>query len=192
MIRHGKTAGNLMRKYIGRTDEPLCPEGREEVMRLRSDPEVKHVYVSPMKRARETAKILFPNAVQEVLSDLREMDFGVFEGRSAEEMQDDPAYREWVAGMCRGTCPGGESLEDFRNRTVAAFLNAVRTAQEDEAVFVVHGGVIMSVLGELAEDRRDFYEWYAPNLCGYRFQCCIEDGVPVLRRIRAFAPEQRS
>lgn len=31
-IRHGKTAGNLERRYIGRTDEPLCDEGIAEIL----------------------------------------------------------------------------------------------------------------------------------------------------------------
>ena len=54
LIRHGRTAGNLERRYIGSTDEPLCPEGRREVSGLRA-PEADRVFASPLKRCLETA-----------------------------------------------------------------------------------------------------------------------------------------
>ena len=60
LIRHGKTAGNLLGRYIGsRTDEPLCDEGREGLAGKQL-PEVERLYVSPMKRCVETAEILWP------------------------------------------------------------------------------------------------------------------------------------
>ena len=101
LMRHGKTAGNLLRRYIGRTDEPLCPEGVEHVIATGTDPTVKRVYVSPMRRAVETATIKFPNAQQIVINDLREMDFGDFEGLSADDMVENAAYRAWVESECQ-------------------------------------------------------------------------------------------
>lgn len=165
LIRHGKTAGNLVGRYIGRTDEPLCEAGRAEAERAKPDPTVRQVFVSPMKRAKETAAILFPNAVLLEIYDLREMDFGAFEGRSADEMEHDPAYRAWVDGMCVDACPGGESPAEFTARVVAAFSKTVGTAEGDP-VFVVHGGVIMALLSELCTPKRAFYEWHVPNLGG--------------------------
>ena len=60
LIRHGKTRGNLEGRYVGcRTDEPLSPEGIEE-LKQRSYPRAEWVYVSPMSRCIETAEILYP------------------------------------------------------------------------------------------------------------------------------------
>lgn len=174
LIRHGKTPGNAERRYIGVTDEPLSEEGRAEAERVGADRSVKLVFVSPLLRARQTASILFPEAEQRVVPDLRETDFGVFEGRNADEMVDDPKYREWVDGMCLGACPGGESRGDVSRRAVPAFIQAVREAEDagvEEAVFVTHGGVIMSVLEELAVPRRDYYEYQVKNLCGWQADC---------------------
>lgn len=167
LIRHGKTAGNLERRYTGVTDAPLCPEGRAEAERARKDVTRSTVYVSPLKRARETAAILFPNAEQIVVEDLHEMDFGDFEGRTADEMVNDPVYRKWVDDLCEGACPNGESQAGFRERVTRAFTEALQTIDAD-ALFVVHGGVIMAIMAELAEPKKDFYDWYTPNLCGYR------------------------
>ena len=93
------------------------------------DPAV--VYVSPLKRARETASILFPEAVQVVIPGFSEMNFGKFEGRNYKEMENDPDYRAWVEGMCLGKCPGGESREEFCARTCEAFLEVLRQVPQN-------------------------------------------------------------
>ena len=183
LIRHGTTAGNAARRYVGVSDEPLCPEGREAAERKEKDLSLDRVYVSPLKRARETAAILFPNAAQIVVNDLHEMDFGAFEGRTADEMADDPAYRAWVEDLCRGACPGGESQADFHARVKRAFIETVRVPDVD-ATFVVHGGVIMSILWQFAEPKKDFYDWIAPNLGGYEADCIARDGAPLLLNVR--------
>ena len=59
LIRHGKTYGNTLGRYIGTTDEELCEEGREALKRLKAGrdfaaarPDV--VYASPLKRCVQT------------------------------------------------------------------------------------------------------------------------------------------
>lgn len=183
LIRHGMTAGNAVRRYVGISDEPLCPAGREAAEQKPKDYSLDRVYVSPLKRARETAAILFPNAEQIVVPDLHEMDFGVFEGRTGDEMKDDPAYRAWVENRCTGVCPGGESQEIFHARVGRAFCETVR-ALDSDATFVVHGGVIMSVLWQFAEPKKDFYDWIAENLSGYEADCVEREGAIVLMNVR--------
>ena len=74
LIRHGLTAGNLQGLYIGSgSDLPLCDEGRAQLKTLKKDfdyPVVPLVFTSPMKRATETAEILFPGVRQIELDDL--------------------------------------------------------------------------------------------------------------------------
>ena len=57
MIRHGKTYGNTLGRYIGVTDEPLCEEGKKELEHKTMDT-VELLFVSPLKRCLETADIL--------------------------------------------------------------------------------------------------------------------------------------
>lgn len=61
LLRHGETPGNRRRAYIGSTDEPLSPQGREQAQAV-AVPPVERVYGSPMLRCRQTAEILFPGA----------------------------------------------------------------------------------------------------------------------------------
>lgn len=183
LIRHGMTAGNAASLYIGRTDEPLCREGMVQAQNVEGDSGLLHVYVSPMLRAMETAQILFPNAEQTAIPDLREMDFGNFEGRSAEQMKNDPEYISWVDGMCRGICPGGESHDDFIRRTTAAFYAIVRKSRDD-VTLVTHGGVIMAVMTEFAVPKREFYEWHVQNLGGYSAQVLFDGESLVLGDVK--------
>ncbi len=59
LIRHGLTAGNLKKRYIGRTDESLCEAGRSKLLKInRNYPIAQKIFVSPMKRCKETAKLI--------------------------------------------------------------------------------------------------------------------------------------
>ena len=163
LLRHGETAWNAQGRYLGRTDLPLTPAGRAALGPAGFAP--ARVYVSPLRRTAETAEILFPGAEQEAVPDLREMDFGVFEGRSWRDMEDFAPYREWVDGGCRGPVPGGESMERFCQRTCAAFealMDRAAEAGEPLLAIVAHGGTQMAVLERFALPRRDYFSWRGP------------------------------
>lgn len=171
LLRHGETAGNLAGRYIGRTDEPLHETARRRLREAKPVDGIATVLVSPLQRAVETARLLFPEGVLTECADLREFDFGDFEGRTAEEMKDDPAYRQWVNNGCTGPCPRGESLADFLERTGTAFDLAVRTSilQKERRLFVVaHGGSIMAIMSRYAKPPRPFFKWHLRHCCGYR------------------------
>ena len=171
LFRHGQTPGNAARKYLGVTDEPLSDLGIETAKKVGSDPAVREVLVSPLRRTQMTASILFPNAKQRVCFGFREMDFGDFEGRSAQEMENDPDYRYWVEQTrCMGPCPHGDATVVFQHRVAAAFRREMERALatgQDSLVLVVHGGVIMTVLHRFVLPRAPFYSWPLDNCQGY-------------------------
>ena len=168
LIRHGLTALGEAGKYQGRLDDGLCETGKAQLKRADRAPE--HVYVSPALRAKETAAILFPEARQIVVPELREMDFGEFEGRSWREMERDKAYRAWVDGNCEGQCPGGENRADFSARICAAvqgILEAEEEAGSEEAVIVAHGGTQMAALERWGSPEKEYYRWQTGCGCGW-------------------------
>lgn len=169
LLRHGKTPGNALRQYIGRTDEALSPEGRAALSELHYTP-AEVVYISPMQRCRETAALLFPAARLQTVENLREMDFGHFEGRSYLDMENDAEYRAWVDSGCEAPIPGGERKDDFTERCCAAFLQVMAADSTDRSVFVVHGGTIMAILSRFGRPARSYYEWAAAN--GHGFRLC--------------------
>lgn len=162
LIRHGETKGNSERRYIGSTDEGLSEKGTEQA-RAFAAPAVEKLLVSPMKRCRETANIIFPNIPYTLCEGLRECNFGLFEGKTADELADIPAYRTWVAGGCKGDIPGGESVVAFKARCCESFLSAVMNAPECNSLgLVIHGGCIMAIL-ERYEGGRSFYDYHIGN-----------------------------
>ena len=163
LLRHGATVYNDERRYQGRLDAPLSPQGLSALRRADFAPGV--VYVSPMLRARQTAAVLFPEAQLVEVPGLREMDFGTFEGRSAQELVDDPAYRAWVEDGCAGQTPGGESKAVFSDRVCGAFtalVGAALNTEKSQLVILAHGGTQMAALERYALPRRDYFQWLSP------------------------------
>lgn len=168
-IRHAQTQGNLERRYIGRTDEPLCSVGTEQAGCFAA-PAVERVYTSPMLRCRQTAALLYPAHQLWGIDDFRECDFGAFENRCYEELKEEISYRTWVASCGRIPPPYGERSENFRERCCQAFERSVEHAFSDRvgaAALVLHGGTIMAVLERFAQPKRSFYGWQPPNMGGW-------------------------
>lgn len=170
-IRHGLTMGNSKQKYIGSTDEGLCNEGINEALRLRDYYESKagrfhyplgNLFVSPKKRCTETADIVFTDAPKETVNDLRECDFGLFEGKNYIDLADEPLYKKWVEEECMTQIPGGENPKDFIERSVKAFEECMDRTK-DKACFVVHGGTIRAIVSALSEEKIDFYDVKIPQ-----------------------------
>lgn len=174
-VRHGSTAGNLKKRYIGRTDEPLCADGiaQAEALRDRGLPEVDAVFVSPLLRCCQTAEILLPGVPKTVVPDLRECDFGIFEGKNYQELVNSSDYAAWLERNCTGEIPGGDSVEAFKARCVQGFLGCLDAG--DDLLFVVHGGTIMAILEALCVPKKEFYAYHVPN-CAIVY-CQYRDGV---------------
>ena len=184
LIRHGKTAGNLLGRYIGsRTDEPLCDEGREGLAGKQM-PEVERLYVSPMKRCVETAEILWPGfdrKKMQKVTDLRECDFGDFENKNYKELSGNGDYQAWIDSNGTLPFPNGESMDAFKNRCLEAFARIVEEVSGAEqewiasgktgifrAGIVVHGGTIMAILEQYGYPKAAYFDYQVKNGCGYR------------------------
>lgn len=188
--RHGKTIGNLSRYYNGSTDDPLCDEGVREAMSFEADLSQDRVYVSPLLRTQQTAKILYPNAEQLICQGLQEMDFGIFEGKNSTEMADFAPYISWLESNCEEKCPQGEKKADFIERCATAFKAAIdRIGDVEKAVFVLHGGVLMAILSVYLMPKRDYFEFETPNCCGFYLDFDYDEykktGELILRNCRA-------
>lgn len=140
LIRHGETAGNLEKRYVGRTDEELCSAGRQKMERIRKEGGgyfreqetscrlpgfVQTVFVSPMKRCIQSAEILFPGIQLRAIPDMQECDFGEFEYKNYAELSEDIRYQEWISSGGTKGFPGGEEPAAFRARICIAFENMV-------------------------------------------------------------------
>lgn len=176
MIRHGETGSNRERRYLGRTDEPLSPEGRNKLLAFREEgryPEAELVFSSPMKRCLETAKLLYPEKEIIVIPGWEEIDFGLFEGKTYEELKDRPEYVRWLESGGTLPFPEGESREQFIGRSLSGFFAMMEQVRGKNAVAVVHGGTIMAVLSRLSGG--DYFDYQVANGGGYRFLVSLKE-----------------
>lgn len=162
-IRHGETAGNKLKKYIGSTDEELCEEGKN-VLRENIYPDCDMLLVSPMKRCIQTAEIIYPKIKYIICQNFRECDFGIFENKNYIELSDVPEYQKWIDGNCTGRCPNGDDPFEFKKRCTDEFIKFMKSIPDNITVsLVIHGGVIMSILEKYAVPHREFYQWHIKN-----------------------------
>ena len=97
----------------------------------------------------------------------REVDFGIFEMKSYEQLKDDPDYQAWLTGDNEAnTPPGGESGRDMTLRVLEAFRRT--QALPGDTVIVTHGGVIAAIMANLfPEEGKSRYQWQPRPGCGY-------------------------
>lgn len=197
MIRHGATAGNLEKRYVGRTDEGLTEQAivglQEHAPKLRELAGHAAVIVtSPMKRCLETAEVLFSQKVYQNVpriqkEDLSECDFGKFEYKNYMELSGDAEYQHFIDTLGKEGFPGGETTEAFKARTVKAFREVLkeipdqipvqRDRDDQTLVFVVHGGTIMAVMEAFSEEKKEYYDWQVGNGEGVFGEIDLADGM---------------
>ena len=153
-VRHGESVWNEARRFQGNSDPELSARGRAQAarvaQRLLAAGPVAAIYTSPLRRAAATAQ-----AIGEALGlpartewDLREVGLGEWEGMTPAEidLRWESAYARWVRDPPAHIPPGGEGMEAFGARVVAA-VDRIRAAHAGADVVVVsHGGAIGAYL----------------------------------------------
>lgn len=179
LIRHGMTAGNKEKRYIGVTQEELCPEGREALYMGKKQglyPAADLLFASPLRRCLETAAILYPNQEPVTVEAFRECDFGLFEGKNYKELSGSPQYQAWIDSGGALPFPGGESMDGFRERCAGGLERLLAAFVEERgeltAACVVHGGTIMALLSRFGTQGKGYYDYQCGNGRGY---CCLTE-----------------
>ena len=150
--RHGQTLANEEGRYIGITDYPLSDKGRDELENLsknHSFERCERIYSSPLLRAVQSCRILYPNSEITEVDGLKEMDFGVFEGLKAEEILHLDSYRQWLKGGLDNPPPNGESLRDMTERSYSAIDAVILDMMKHRiynAAVMTHSGIMMNLL----------------------------------------------
>ena len=177
LIRHGTTQGNLEKRFVGTLDVPLTPQGEELARKVGPTlPKVEHIYRSPLMRCRQTAELLWPGVETTVIEELRETDFGPFEGKNHEELKDDPLYQAWIGQGDRlnfAAMPVGETAEQVVDRVSIGLEKLVKVAAAHgfaRVGVVSHGGALMGLLSKYGRPEREYYGWMCPNCGGFRME----------------------
>jgi|GEM_PF-175584 len=190
LVRHGVTRWNQERRYLGHEDQGVISAELEQLAPLARRLQGMHwarVYCSDLLRCKQTLRYLltgdevhragqignaevlpFPGAVYD--RRLRELHFGEWEGKTYEDLKNNPLYRRWIENPAAVTPPGGESWEAFASR-IQHFLAGLhqdlyRSFEKDEngeargrdskripdLLVVTHGGVIRQIAAATVSD----------------------------------------
>lgn len=207
-IRHGNTEGTEKKWFYGSTDIPLSPAGVDGLAKLakegiypcqafadatsldeNGESEAPDLYTSGMLRAEQTFFIIYGSAPHTAIPELREINFGLFECKSHEELKGTPLYEAWLAMKGEDAAPPqGESVREFTERIVAGWnkllgyhrikeLSHRHSKLPAHSVVVCHGGVIGGIMMSLFEkDGKNIYAWVPDP--GHGYSIIMEDGEP--------------
>jgi probable phosphoglycerate mutase len=137
LVRHGETAWSVSGQHTSRTDLPLTAEGEHKARDLGTilaGRAFRLTLASPMKRALDTCRLA--GYAAEVSEDLREWDYGDYEGLTTVEIQTTaPGWTIWT-----GTAPNGETAADVGARADRVIARASEAG--GDAVLFGHGHLL--------------------------------------------------
>ena len=182
LIRHSLTTGNERRWYYGSADLPLSDAGRALCKDKRGQLPVSQsaqFATTGMLRTEQTLAAIYGDVPHEVWPELREISFGIFEGKSYDELNGRADYAAWLAGDWFGNVPpGGESFAQAQARILAGL--ARMQAQGEDILAVVHGGTVLTIMQALfPEEEKNGYEWQPRPGGGYRLDLEAHTWTPI-------------
>lgn len=150
ILRHGVPEGG--RRYRGHgVDDPLSELGwRQMWAAVRDAGPWDAIISSPMARCRPFAEALAEHSGLSVAVDerLREVGFGAWEGKTADEVRaaDRDAIRRFYADPVSARPQGAEPLDRFRERVTAALADILEVHADRHVLIVAHAGVMRAVV----------------------------------------------
>lgn len=154
LARHGESEANQKKLISGQLDVPLTEKGKHQAQWLcdvLKDEQIAAVYTSSLSRAVETAQptAAFHHINLQRLDNLKEIHFGILQGRSADESDTEAlALLQACQRNKKYRVQGGESYEDFQRRIWECFLSLVQTMPET-SLMVAHRNTNEVILSRL-------------------------------------------
>ena len=155
LARHGETDDNARLVFQGQGGKGLNARGRAQARRLGErmrKARVTTIIASDLERAEETARIVGQacELVHSVDPDLREVDVGLWTGKSHEQIAElyPEEWAAWSAGLDtrRG---GGETYAELAQRIERAVVRIAAMDAKDPILVVSHGGSIKSYVAKI-------------------------------------------
>lgn len=167
LIRHGETDFNKKRFFYGKADVSINETGKEQaskIHQLLKGRAISRIYTSQLKRTLETAAIIFPDHIPTAYKALNERDFGLWEGRTANEIQVafPLVWEEWLESPFDVTPSKAEPFQKFKDR-VQSIVEEIRETEDDEIAIVGHLGVLRLIYQFLVDPKADFWSIDIPQ-----------------------------
>jgi alpha-ribazole phosphatase len=166
LCRHGLTEANKNKAYLGWTDSPLLHPPTPLTVGFEG------YFTSDLERCITTIKGFFPHIEPKKLSDLREMNFGDFEGCNFEKLKENVHYNKWIHNYETLAPPNGETFQQFTDRISNGWNEIVAEVFKQKwkhSIIVAHAGVIRYYLHLYAPEEKGYWDWEVPHEEYYEF-----------------------
>jgi broad specificity phosphatase PhoE len=179
LVRHGQSFSNVEHRLCGLPPGPaLTPLGERQADRaarivLATGEEPTVLLTSPLRRTRETARALSVRTglEPEIVDDLRELQFGQWEGITRAEMLEDPHWQRWSRDPENFPPPGGERLSEAGARVARTLGEAARAhAGGSIAAFSHHDPMLAFYVQVTGGSWADYPNLAIPNTCILTFE----------------------
>jgi broad specificity phosphatase PhoE len=190
LVRHGTTLLNRENRYRGRRDVPLDQGGWDDAWgaaRVLESQGIEAVYTSPLRRARDTARIIADVADIDAVVDLPglvNLDYGAWEALTSREADaDDPVefakYQSYAEGAA---CPGGESLDVATQRMKLSLRMLAALHPAGTVAAVSHAAMVRLAIVAAGAVPRDEWRVALPNGSVTVFDVTGDDLAPLIER----------
>lgn len=164
-VRHGETEENIKKTYYGNLDSKLTFKGIQQAKlcgKFLEKIDFEKIFISEKLRTFETAQIIFPNKKFIIDSRINELNFGIFEGKTYDELTKlyPKEVSKWKEDW-KDFCPkNGESYITFYSR-VKSFIDYIKKLNDKNILIVTHGGVVRAAYSYILDENLDFYWKFA-------------------------------
>ena len=170
LIRHGETEFNRLGIFRGRYEVDLNDRGRRqagEIGAVLGSEGIDFILTSPLSRAVETAEIVSRSVGVEYRIDeaFNNISLGEWQGVEKKTIQHDypEEWKLWTTEPENLVIPGGETVEQVRQRSFARLAEITREAGSTFAV-VTHRSVIKTLAASiLGVSPPYFWKFYIDN-----------------------------
>lgn len=157
-IRHGQTDWNKQLKIQGISDIPLNEIGELQAKSLtrfikEQGVQFEKIWSSPLKRALKTSKILNKemNCSLAISEELKEFDFGEWEGKTAQQISDKQAFDNWLSSAFLVAPPRGELFESVQKRLQIFLDKSLLLKAQKPVAIVAHQGSLVALKALLTQ-----------------------------------------
>lgn len=165
LVRHGETQQHQEKMFIGQYDIPLNDDGRMQAERMAEqiaadNPKTDRIYMSPLQRAVETARVLKTvlEAEQQIeyklceIKDFKEINLGKWDGMTIREVKQRYPSEYERRGQEIFTFKIGNKAENFYDvqyRAVKALRKILMKDTAEDIIIVSHSAVIRALENNL-------------------------------------------
>ena len=183
LVRHGETDWNREEVFRGRIDVELNDNGREQASALAEATrafQIGAVYSSPLSRSLETARIIAEahDLDVKIAHGFVDFHYGEWQGLKHQEVKEKfpELYLKWHDSPHMVQIPGGESLDDVRQRSLKE-LEKIVAEHESRMAMIVSHRVVNKVLlcAIMGLDNSRFWRIRQSNCCLNIFECSQDE-----------------